>query len=431
MILRLSNSAARGSVVLVAVLSAAFLSYYSIRSARAEYQAELDTLDGYERATQLEPGNPWNWYLLGRYWQYNFVQPDTRRAIRNYQTSLALDPRSASAWLDLGTAYESQGDLAKARESFLEAKSAYPLSAETAWRYGNFLLRHQDADQAFTEIRRAVEADPKRGAEAFSRCWHANPNLQLILNRVLPPNRDVYLDVIRDLVADKKAEEALEVWSRLEALHPQLVMRDVFPLVDSLVQTSQWEAAWRVWEQAGRFAQLPPLLNEPGSVVWDGSFESGVAGGGFAWGYDAEFEGVRVSLDPREKHSGNVSLRLQFGGKRNVSFDDACVVAPVTPSVTYRFSAWVRTRALTTDQGVRFGLVPAGVPEARGTATRDVGGSEPWTRIETLWTAGKDVHGVRICVVRYASEKLDNEIQGTAWVDDVALVPENAGSSKP
>jgi hypothetical protein len=292
-------------------------------------------------------------------------------------------------------------------------------------------LRQHELDPAFAEIRRAVEADPKRGAEAFSRCWHANPDLQMILDRVLPPSRDVYLGVIRDLVADKKAEEALEVWSRLESLHPQLVLRDVFPLVDSLVETAQWEAAWRVWEQAARLAQLPPLLDAPGSVVWDGSFESGVTGGGFAWSYRPEFEGVQASLDPREKHSGNQSLRLQFGGKRNVSFDNACIVAPVAPSVAYRFSAWVRTRALTTDQGVRFGLVPMGDPRARGSVTRDIRGSEPWTRIEMPWTAEKDVHGVRICVVRYASEKLDNGIQGAAWVDDVALVPENSGSAKP
>lgn len=431
MILRLSSSAARCTIVLVAVLLGVALSYYSVRSARSEYQAELGTLEGYARAIQLEPGNPRNWYLLGRYWQYNFVQPDAQQAIRDYQASLALDPRSANAWLDLGTAYESEGSLAKARESFLEAKRAYPLSAETAWRYGNFLLRQQELDEAFAEIRRAVEADPKRGAEAFSRCWHANPDLQLILSRVLPPGRDVYLDVIRDLVAGKKTEEVLEVWSRLVALRPQLVLRDVFPLVDSLVGTSQWEAAWRVWEQATRFAQLPPLLDAPGSVVWDGSFESGVAGGGFAWIYRPEFEGVQASLDPREIHSGKQSLRLQFGGKRNVNLDNACIVAPVAPFAAYRFSAWVRTRALTTDQGVRFSLVPAGIPGARGRVTRDVRGSEPWTLIETSWTAEKDIRGVRICVVRYASEKLDNEIQGTAWVDDVALVPENAGSAKP
>jgi hypothetical protein len=247
----------------------------------------------------------------------------------------------------------------------------------------------------------------------------------------LPPSRDVYLDVIRDLAADRKAEEALEVWSRLEALHPRLVLRDIFPLVDRLMESSQFAAAWRVWEQAARFAELPPLLDSPGSMVWDGSFESGVVGGGFAWSYPPAFESVQTRLDPREKHSGNQSLRLQFDGKRNVNFENACVTALVQPSMTYRFSAWVRTKALTTDQGVRFRLHSAEFPGRRALLTRDVRGSELWTQIEALWTAEKDENGVRICVSRSASEKFDNEIQGTAWVDDVALIPVTAGTTKP
>jgi hypothetical protein len=40
-------------------------------------------------------------------------------------------------------------------------------------------------------------------------------------------------------------------------------------------------------------------------------------------------------------------------------------------------------------------------------------------------------HGVGICMTRYASEKLESKIQGTAWVDDLALIPENAGNAKP
>jgi tetratricopeptide (TPR) repeat protein len=431
MVLRLSSSAARGTLVFAALMLGVTLSYYSIRNARAEFQAGLDTPHGYERAVQLEPGNPRNWYLLGYYWQYNLEQPDTQRAIRSYQTSLSFDPGAANAWLDLGTAYESEGELTKARGSFLEAKRAYPLSAEISWRYGNFLLRQGELDKAFAEIRRAVEADPKLGAEAFSRCWHADPDLEKILNRVLPPSGDVYMDVIRELSADRKTPEALEVWSRLVALRPQLVLRDVFPLVDRLIETSQWEAAWRVWEQAARFAELPPLLESPGSVVWDGSFESGVVGGGFAWSYRPTFEGVQTRLDRREKHSGNQSLRLEFAGKRNVNFDNACIIAFVQPSTTYRFSAWVRTKALTTDQGVRFKLYPVGIPGARAVATRDVRGSEPWARIETSWTAEKDARGVWICVARFASEKLESEVQGTAWVDDVALTPESSGTSKP
>jgi len=42
------------------------------------------------------------------------------------------------------------------------------VSADVAWSYGNFLLRQDEPGEAFREIRKAVELEPKRAAEAFS-----------------------------------------------------------------------------------------------------------------------------------------------------------------------------------------------------------------------------------------------------------------------
>src|SRR5207245_9936980 len=103
------------------------------------------------------------------FWQYNIENPDGPRAIRAYLVALSLNPGSADIWLDLATAYESEDNFAAARDAFLHARRAYPLSAEGSWRYGNFLLRRGEIDPPFTELRRAVESDPKRCPEPFSR----------------------------------------------------------------------------------------------------------------------------------------------------------------------------------------------------------------------------------------------------------------------
>jgi cytochrome c-type biogenesis protein CcmH/NrfG len=189
MILRLSSAAARFTVVLVGFVLATVLSYSSIRNAMAAHYSGLDTRSGYERAVQLEPGNPEAWHLLGRSWQYDLENADAQRAINAYRTSLSLNPRSANPWLDLATAYESEGDLPAARDAFLQAKRVYPSSAEVTWRYGNFLLRQNELPAAFTEIRQSLSVDPKRAAEAFSRCWRVDPDIQAILDQVLPPSR--------------------------------------------------------------------------------------------------------------------------------------------------------------------------------------------------------------------------------------------------
>jgi tetratricopeptide (TPR) repeat protein len=169
MILRLSDSLARGLVVVLAVLVALWLSFFSLRAALAQYGAEGDSDRRLQLAVRLEPGNPVNWYLLGRHQQFNLENPDSASAEASYKRAIALNPSYTDAWLDLGTAYELDGNLDQARAAYLHAKSSYPSSADVSWRYGNFLLRQGDQVQAYTELRRAIEADPHRAAAAFSR----------------------------------------------------------------------------------------------------------------------------------------------------------------------------------------------------------------------------------------------------------------------
>jgi hypothetical protein len=430
MILRLSSPAARVFLVLLAIALTAGLSYSGIRNVLAVHDAGLNTPQGYERATKLEPDDASNWYFLGRYWQYNLEDPDSPRAIRAYQTALSFDPHSADTWLDLGTAYETEGDTAGARNAFVKAKRAYPLSPEVSWRYGNFLLRRGDSNAAFAEIKHAVEADPKRGAAAFALSMRFDRNVNSALQRVLPSSQDAYLNVISALAEQAQTDQALIVWSKLAALPPKLQLSQSFPLLEALINKRQVAEAQRVWDQALNFASVSRPPDPPGSLVWDGGFETNVVGGGFTWRYSSFIDGVVVTLDKNEKHSGNRSLRLTFNGLRNVTFNDVCQFVSVQPSTSYLFSAWVLTRSLSTDQGVRFGLRSIGDPNNSAVWTEDVEGTQPWTKIELPWTSGKDVHELQLCVTRLPSVKFDSKIRGSAWIDDVVLAPASAENSK-
>src|SRR5213592_1053067 len=178
MILRLSNNALRAGLVAASFTVAFILSFFSIRNAFAVHYAGLQTSQAIERATRLEPMDPRNWYLLGRYWQYNPADPDTARGIRSYLSAISLNPASWQSWLDLAASYESDDNLAAARDAYLHAKKIYPLSAEVSWRYGNFLLRQGELEPTFAEMRLAVQADPKRAAEAFSRSLRAGSTIE-------------------------------------------------------------------------------------------------------------------------------------------------------------------------------------------------------------------------------------------------------------
>jgi tetratricopeptide (TPR) repeat protein len=433
MILRLSNTVSRGVLVFLAFSAAAILSFFSIRAALASHAIGLGTQDGFERATRLEPGNARNWYFLGRYWQYNMEQSDPQRAIRAYRVSLSIDPHSADTLQELGTTYELEGDLPSARDAFLRAKQAYPASADVSWRYGNFLLRQGELQPAFAEIRRAVAADPKRSAEAFSRCYRANPDIDFILDQVLPASQEGYVDVIWDLTADHQTALAMKVWAKLVTLHPHLAMRDVYSMVGSLLEKKEYSEARRVWDEGVSFTDFSPLPlpQLASSVLWDGSFEAGLNGYYFAWQFSPLWEGVQASFDSKEKHSGNRSLRISFDGKHNVNFENVCARAVVQPGTSYLFSAWIQTKALKTNQGVGFRLRAPENPGSPLVKTSEIHGSEPWTRIEAPWTAGSNVQLVQICASRDPNDGEESRIQGTAWIDDVALTPLSVERSKP
>jgi tetratricopeptide (TPR) repeat protein len=431
MILRLSNSVARNALLFIALALTAALGYSSIRNAVASHYLGLATRAALERATQLEPRNPLTWLLLGRYWQYNLEEPDTARAIEAYRTSLSRDPRSAGTWLDLATAYELQGDMPRARDAFQQAQHVYPMSAEVSWRYGNFLLRVGQLPEAFAEIRHAVSVDPKRAAEAFSRSWRVDSDIQDILDKVLPPLAPVYLDAIRELIADAQMGPALAVWNRLLTIHPKLQLIDVISFTEMLLFARRFDDAQRVWSEAVAAAGAPTHDDPAGSVIWDGGFESGVIGGGFAWTLPPATSGVQVGLDAKEKHSGQRSLELGFDGKHNVNFADVCHLAIVQPASDYRLSAWIRTQGLSSDQGIRLRLEWTQNSHPGSVDTSEIHGTQPWTEVALTWTPPAAVRQVRVCVARNPSDVYGSRIRGTAWVDDVALTPYPAASLKP
>jgi tetratricopeptide (TPR) repeat protein len=423
MIVSLSSAAARGALVGVALAIAAYLSYFSVQNARATYYTDPATLYGFERATQIEPGDARNWYLLGRYLQYSFEDANPQRAISSYKRSLEINPRGTSTWLELAATYESEGNDVAARNAFISAKKTYPLSAEVSWRYGNFLLRQGELEPAFAEIRRSVEADPGRASEAVSRCLRVEPDANVILDRVLPRKSEIYMAVLGDLAQDRQIDNALKVWTRIVAMHPKIALHDAFQLVMDLRGNGQTAEAHKVWEQAVELAGLSQLEGPSNSMVWDGGFESDVTDGeAFAWRFARTSRSAQIGFDTQEKYSGKRSLRVSFDGSADVAFYDVCQTVPTEAGTAYELSGWMKSKDLTTDQGVHIELRP-GIPGTTGAITADVRGTQPWARFAAVWPGSKEDQETQICLRRDASDQEDNKIRGTAWVDDVALTP--------
>jgi Tetratricopeptide repeat len=418
----LANSSGRWTAMVVAVAIAAWLCYAGVKHGVAEHYAASSNPNDWSRAARIEPANPANWYRLGRYRQLDFEHADIPLAISYYRRAVRLNPRSAFYKLDFASALEMSGNIAEADQYFREAQKDFPISAEVSWRYGNFLLRHQRLPEAYAEIRRATEVDPQMIPLAVSRAWHSDPDVHVLLDQVLPNTAEGDWAALSYLTDEHESTPALTVWNHLIARKPIIDWKMTFPFIDMLVAQERYDDARSVWRQSTDLAGISSPASNDGSLVFNGGFEKDISNGGFGWRRE-EVAGADFAFDTAEKHSGTRSARITFDGSRNVDYQHLYQDVLVNPGTHYRFRGYLRTDQISTESGLRFEIFDPKDTKNLDLLTPNETGTEPWTLEEVDFTSSPNTHLIRIRLIRAPSQRFDNMLSGTAWVDDVELVP--------
>lgn len=409
----------RWFVFAAVVILSVGLALTGVRHGIAEYWTGSSDPDQWLRAAELEPSNPDNWYHLGRYRFLDSGNGDLRLAISYYKRAVAIDPGSALYWSELAQSYESIGDLRSAEQAHLRAQQDYPISAEVAWEYGNFLLRQNRVPEAFRQIQRALSADPKLTTLALSRCWRSTQDIDQILKFALPANADVYWGALDFFIGSREPVPAMAVWKQLASNRPSFPLPKAFPLLDLLLESNDADDAQIVWRQAISSTAIMAQPASTGTLIWDGGFEQNLLNGGFAWRYQP-VEGADIELDEETVHSGRRSLRVDFDGTANVDFKNIWQYVAVEPNTRYRFGAYIRAQELSTDSGIRFEIDQNGILPL---LTPNIIGTQPWTLNDIEFSTGPETRVLRVVLRRTPSDRFGNKIRGTAWVDDISLTP--------
>jgi tetratricopeptide (TPR) repeat protein len=414
------NPAARWSAVAIAIAAAIWFSYAGVKHAVAGHYAGSSSAEDWLRAAQVEPGDAEHWYQLGRFRQLDFDHADLPLAVTYYRRAVDLNPYSPFYKLDLAGTLEMAGQNAEADKYFQAAQHDYPISPEVSWKYGNFLLRQQRLPEAYAQIHRAVMVDPKLIPLAVSRTWRSDPDVRVLLDQILPDTPAADWGAIAFLSDAQEPTAGLAVWSRLTAKKPAVEWKTVFPFLDMLLAQEHYEDAGQVWKQALSLAGDSVSAPDARSIMFDGGFEKDLMGGGFAW-QEMEVPGASFDIDTEGKHSGERAARIVFDGTENLTYGYLYQQVLVTPGTRYRFQGYLRTDRISTDSGVRFEIYDPKDQKALDVLTPNEHGTEPWTLEEADFITGAQTHLIRVRVFRAPSQRLDNKIGGTAWVDDVAI----------
>lgn len=408
--------------VFLCVTYAAGLAWY------ADVLANSPQISDKLRAARLEPRDADYWYRLGVNQQFDLENSSSTQAISYLLKATDLNPRSADYWIALAGAYESAGDLTQARQSYLRAVSEYPVSSEVHWRYGNFLIRQDESSQAYKEIHLALGIDPRLTSLAITRVWRATQNVDDLLTQVLPDDEEAQEQALDWFCNQNDVVPATAVWGRMVASGQPIPIKAVFPLVVQLIAAARGDDARKVWHQAVVANGNPAEAKASDSLVFNGGFEFDSANGGLDWHLDT-VTGAAYSYDTAAPHSGSRSLHASFDGNQNLAFNGVWQDVPVEPNTKYHFEGYLRTAGITTESGPRFLIAFVGGQQPQ-IMLDGLTGDQPWHLEEADFTTGPEAHAVRIFVSRQPSQRFNNKLAGSVWVDDVSLKPAG-GPAKP
>ncbi len=395
---------------------------------RANADIDSKKLTSIERGAQLIPGNAEAWDRLGRFRQWNFAHPDAAGAVHDYQRAVRVLPISPYYWIDLAIAYEQTGNSTKADLSFRRAEADYPISGEVAWQYGNFLLRQNQVAKGLDEVHRAVVRDPSLVPLAISRVWVSTHEPNVLLNRVLPKTADAYFQALDFFQSSHDIDSAMVVWKRLMALNQPFPLPKAFPFLDGLIASDRSIDAKTVWLEAVRVSGFTHGAPLGSSLIWNGRFTDPFANGGLGWRWDSPI-GVAINFDDPRESAPARSVRLDFGGGNNTDLDAPFEYVPVDPSTAYRFAAYLKTDAISTESGVRFSIADPNHGGAVDVTTDNLTGTHPWTKAEADFVTGPATHFLVVRLYRPPSRLFDNELSGTAWIADLSLTPSSKRES--
>ncbi len=80
----------------------------------------------------------------------------------------------------------------------------------------------------------------------------------------------------------------------------------------------------------------------------------------------------------------------------------------------------MRAHEITTDEGVGFRVFDPESPARLDTRTATLTGSHDWTSLSVDFAVPPGTHLVEIRAVRRPSQRFDNKLGGTAWIDQAA-----------
>jgi len=372
-------------------------------------------------AIHWDKGNASYHYMLGKYYQMSLDSPDMPKAINAYQESLRRNPLQPGVWIDLSKAYQTNSQPAEAEHALDRAVKLNPNNPSLLWEAGTFYLMENMSGKAAAVLKQYLLLEPAMQSMVYDLCWKLKLENSFIIANIVPQSYTYQAGYLSYLMATKKSAEAEDAW---KALDPNSIeKRDFIAYTDFLISAGHYAQAEAIWNEVT--AKIEGMHGrEANSLLWNHGFESEPLNGGFDWRI-TDGQGVNVFIDDSIKMTGTRSLGIVFDGQHNPDITVAQQVVPVTPGTHYSLRTYIKTDGITTKNGV-FMQVQGHNCTGLEARTDSITGSGYWKEVTVDFEAPASCDGAVVKIRRERSQKLDNKIEGTAWIDGIILKTQTA-----
>lgn len=337
-----------------------------------------------------------------------------------YLELLERDPSSPARWSDLGDSLNRAGQRWEAERCFERALELGRNVPQILLDVGDFYVTSGEPRRALPYFGRFLSLVSEYDAAVFN--YFDNMKLSahdLGAGGALPTSRAAN-SYLRHLLSVEDTSAAKNVWNWM-TLHGYVDDRAAGnAYVDFLLTHRLAHDALTTWAHYAGDRSIGYLTS---TFIYNGDFETEPSGSRLDWRIDA-IEHVKVTRDSTIAHSGSSSLQLHFDGKENTDFHHVTQELVLDPGA-YELEAYVRTRDLSTDEGVALRLSSSEPGFALDINTESVIGATDWKRVSKSFSIAGATRMLTLQVLRRPSLRFDNQISGSAWIDSV-LITRNA-----
>jgi len=380
-------------------------------------------IDGISKALTWEPDYPDYHFRYGLAMRDLPSGQDLALAEKSLERAVDLNPFAWRYWIELARCYDLRQNRVSAEKAYLKAIELNPRSGEFYWRVANSHLRWGERERALEEIGSTLKWDRSFRSQALDLLKRSEFPLEEI-EKIWPSDQNSQLHLINYFVSNpvqSPEERGLlsDCWTKLLLSEsPPSIAQGSF-YVGQLSRAAPLEARDQ-WIRLLRIngvedADYETLNNQ----VWNGHFETELFNGPFDWQFHPS-DNSEITRVRGEGLGGSTALRIDFRGIDNSAFSNVRVNLLTGTGGNSSLSFKARSRDISSDEGLYFQIIESATGRVLVESTKILG-TTPWTDYEECFRTPAEPMFAQLELRRNPSQKIDNRLSGTVWIDEVSV----------